>query len=191
MRAGAQTTGANPPTSPRCRTQTLVTTWLDSPHKPILGKRKRRNPDAQHYRNGLHKARFASSARHVSGNRSPLGCVLAGSGFGTVTRTDPVTRAHAVRYARGNAMAYPASSARRAIQRFESANSVTRCDSLFASPRYRAVTWPSCHLMTLNGCSTFPRTEPMARSATASADPGASKRRLRGGMATIYATPGV
>ena len=98
MRAGAQTTGANPPTSPRCRTQTLVTTWLDSPHKPILGKRKRRNPDAQHYRNGLHKARFASSARHVSGNRSPLGYVLAGSGFGTVTRTDPVTRARAVRY---------------------------------------------------------------------------------------------
>ncbi len=80
---------------------------------------------------------------------------------------------------------------RRAIQRFESANRVTSCDPFFAMPLYRAFTWLNCRLMTRNGCSTYARTEALARSTTASGDPGASNRRRPGGMATIQATPGV
>ena len=83
-----------------------------------------------------------------------------------------LTCGRAVRCARGHAAAYPASSARRAIQRFESANKVTRCAPFLASPRYRAFTCPNCRLTTRNGCSTFARTDALARSATASADPG-------------------
>ena len=49
----------------------------------------------------------------------------------------------AVRCAVGHAEADPASSVRRAIQRFESANSVVRCAVFFARPRYRAFTWPN------------------------------------------------
>ena len=64
--------------------------------------------------------------------------------------------------------------ARGAIERFDSANSVTKCDPFFASLRYRAFMSPNCRLITRNGCPASLRTDAFLRSATASADPGAS-----------------
>jgi hypothetical protein len=47
---------------------------------------------------------------------------------------------------------------RRAIHRFESANSVTTCAVFLANPRKRTFARRNWRLMTRNGCSTFART---------------------------------
>ena len=45
----------------------------------------------------------------------------------------------------------------RAIYRFDSANSVSRCEVFFCSPRKRTFASPNCRLITRNGCSTLAR----------------------------------
>src|SRR5690606_28411484 len=50
------------------------------------------------------------------------------------------------------------SKCRRAIHRFDSANSVTNCAVFFARPRKRVFTYPNWRLITRNGSSTLART---------------------------------
>lgn len=56
-------------------------------------------------------------------------------------------------------------SCRRAIQRLDSASSVSRCAAFFCRPRKRTFIKPNWRLLTRNGCSTFARTLRLAMFA--------------------------